>query len=149
MKILILIMISWMGLAQAADVRFECGEYEIQGIIRLDQKKHVLKMYEGSLSEVTFTLAKDLEVLSEVYVNEPITLRGKIMKPIVNYRGHIDSLLTVKQVKSLFAPEAPLTARYMRDDIQKRVPDPLVPETDSGLRLLKKLSCSTTDPRSH
>lgn len=149
MKYLFIIFASWMSFSQAAEIKFECGEYEIQGVIRQHQKKYFLKMYEGSLSEVTFTLAKDLEVLSEVYKDEPVILRGKIMSPIVGYKGHIDSLLSPKEVENIFSPQAPLTARYMRDDIKKRVPDPLVPETDSGLRLLKKISCSTTGSHSN
>lgn len=149
MKYLFLLFASWMSLSYATDAKFECGEYEIQGVIRQHQKKYVLKMYEGSLSEVTFTLAKDLEALSEVYKDESVILKGRIMRPIAEYRGHVESLLTAKQVENLFAPEAPLTARYMREDIQKRVPDPLVPETDSGLRLIKKISCSTTGAHSN
>lgn len=149
MKYLILILTFWLNQASAQENSFVCGEYQIQGVIRQHQKQYLLKMYEGSLSEVTFTLAKDLEVLSEVYKDEPVTLKGKILSPILGYRGHVDSLLTKKQVESLFSADAPLTARYMRDDIQKRVPDPLVPETDSGLRLIKKISCSTTGAHSN
>lgn len=121
---------------------FKCGKYELDGVIKKVDGKNVLKLYEGSMSEVTFSLAPDLAELAEVFVDSTVTVKGKLLAPVKEYRGHVSSLLSEKEIKALTAPDKPSTARFMRDDIKQRVGDPLHPDMDSGMRLVKEMPCS-------
>lgn len=140
-KTLLVVCIQFIAVTTFAAEPFACGEYEFKGVLRKVDGKNVLKLYEGSLSETTMSLSADLQELAEVNLGNPVTLKGKMFKPVEAYRGEIESTLTEKQIKELTAPDKPYTARFMRDDIKERVPDPLDPAMDSGMKLIKKLPC--------
>lgn len=144
-KTLLALWISSTAVAIAAEEKFKCGEYEFTGVLRKVEGKNVLKLYENSLSEVTLTLAPDLEDLASIHINNSVKLRGKMYMPIKTYQGHVESLLTPEQIKDLTAPNKPSVARYMRDDIKPRVADPLHPDLDSGMKLIKALPCRKND----
>ncbi|KYG60749.1 hypothetical protein AZI85_12220 [Bdellovibrio bacteriovorus] len=124
-----------------ADEKFKCGEYEFKGVIKQVDGNSVLKLYEGSMSETVFSLAPDLAEVASVYKDSAVTLKGKLFEPAKNYRGKIESTKTAEEIKELTSEDKPYTARFMRDDIKERVPDPLHPDMDSGMKLVKAESC--------
>lgn len=128
--------------ATHAKDQFQCGEYAISGVIKKHADHLVVKLYEETMSEVILSLPQDLEEAAEIYENRAVTINAKMMAPIKNRRGEIESLLSAAEVKALFAADQPYSARYFREDLKERVPDPLHPEHDSGLVLLKELPCS-------
>ncbi|WP_413943744.1 hypothetical protein [Bdellovibrio sp. HCB-162] len=139
----------WMSLVSInafAQNDFKCGEYEFMGVIRKVDGKNVLKLYEGSMSEAILTLSPDLEELAEVNLGNSVTLKGKMFAPVKTYRGKIESMLSEKEIQDLTAANKPYTARFMRDDIKERVADPLHPDMDSGMKLIKELPCSGREP---
>ncbi|KHD88557.1 MAG: hypothetical protein OM95_08615 [Bdellovibrio sp. ArHS] len=139
--LLMMWILSLPGLVQA-DEKFKCGEYEFKGVIKEVEGRPVLKLYEGSMSETVLTLPPDLAEIASVYKNTAVTLKGKLFEPVKNYRGQIASLKTAEEIKELTSEDKPYTARFMRDDIKERVPDPLHPDMDSGLKLVKEEACS-------
>ncbi|WII73886.1 hypothetical protein QJS83_08345 [Bdellovibrio sp. 22V] len=145
-KSLLTMWICLLPLGVFAQDNFKCGEYEFKGVLRKMDEKVVLKLYEGSMSEAVLTLASDLEELASVYVDNPVTLKGRLYEPVKNYRGHVESLKTAAEIKELTSPDKPYTARFMRDDINRRVPDPLHPDMDSGMKLVKEGSCGGREP---
>lgn len=145
-KTLLTLWISLFAISSHADEPFKCGEYEFYGTLRKHEGKNVLKLYEGSLSETIMSLSPDLQDLAEVHMDDSVILTGKMFEPVKNYRGKIESMLTAEQVKELTAPGKPYTARFMRDDIKERVADPLHPDMDSGMKLIKELSCNGREP---
>ncbi|MNJ90993.1 hypothetical protein D3C87_86360 [compost metagenome] len=139
-----LLIMTTLGLSVAKaqlPPRTVCGEYEVQGTIRKSEKDFVVKLYEGSISEVVFTLAPDLNELASIYPDTAITLRAKLLKPVEGFRGHLDSLKTAAQIKEMTEGKA-YSERFARDDMKERVPDPLHPEMDSSFKLIKELPCS-------
>lgn len=147
-KTLLMMWIAAFSVTSLADEKFKCGEYEFTGVLRKFEGKNVLKLYEGSMSEVILSLSPDLAELAEVNMGNAVTLKGKMYDPIKTYRGSIESMLTEKEIKELTAPDKPYTARFMRDDIKERVPDPLHPDMDSGMKLIKELPCGGREPNS-
>lgn len=133
------LLLSAFSFANAEE--FKCGEYVIDGVVKKVSDKIVLKLYEGTMSEVTLDLAEDLSEGSEIYLNKPVTLKGKMFAAVKEYRGKVESLLSEKEIKALRAPGRPYSDRFMRDDIKERVPDPLHPDLDSGIKLVKSTAC--------
>lgn len=126
------------------DVRaseFKCGEYEFTGVIKKHEGKNALKLYEGTMSEITLTLAPDLEEAVSIYENKSVWLKGHLWAPVKDTRGHVESLLSAEEIHKLTGPDQPYTARFLRADIKERVPDPLHPDLDSGMSLVKETSC--------
>ncbi|XGC80942.1 hypothetical protein ACES2L_00395 [Bdellovibrio bacteriovorus] len=138
----------WILLAtsQSYAEKFKCGRYELDGVIKKVDGKNVLKLFPGSMSETTLTLAPDLQELAEVFVDNSVTVKGKILSPIKDYQGTVSSLLSEKEIKALTAPDKPSTARFMRDDIKQRVADPLHPDLDSRMKLVKEMPCTGEQP---
>lgn len=120
---------------------FQCGLYEVKGVIRVLDGKNVIKIYEDSLKEIVFTLDPDLEELAKVNIDEHVTAIGFIHKPVEKYKGHLSTQLNEKELKALRDPNKPLAARFMRNDIARRVIDPLHPDQESGYKLLKNGKC--------
>lgn len=145
-KILFIMWISSFAVSVNAANEFKCGEYEIAGVIRKVDGQNVLKIYEGSMSEAVLGLAPDLAELAEVYLDSAVTLKGRMQEPVKNYKGKVESLLTAEEIKNLTSPDKPYTARFMREDIKDRVPDPLHPDLDSGLKLIKEGPCGEPKP---
>lgn len=127
--------------ATHAKERFQCGEYAISGIIKKHADHFVVKLYEETMSEVILSLPQDLEGAAEIYENRAVTINAKMVAPIKNRRGEAQSLMSATEVKALLAADQPYSARYFREDLKERVPDPLHPDQDSGLVLLKELPC--------
>lgn len=126
------------------DVRaseFKCGEYEFTGVIKKFEGKNALKLYDGTMSEITLTLAPDLEEAVSIYENKAVWLKGRLFAPVKDTRGHVESLLSAEEVQKLMGPDQPYTARFLRADIKERVPDPLHPDLDSGMSLVKETPC--------
>ena len=128
--------------AQAAE-KFKCGEYNIHGVVKKSVDHFVLKLYEGSMSEITLSLPQDLEEAIQIYEDRAVTLHAKMMAPVKNMKGQVQSLLTDEEVKKLLSSDQPYSARFFREDIQERVPDPLRPELDSGMVLIKETPCDS------
>lgn len=120
---------------------FQCGVYEFKGIIRVLDGQNVVKIHEDSLKEVVFTLDADLEELAKVNIDEHVTVIGYLYKPVEKFRGHIATQLNEKELKELRDPSKPLAARFMRNDIARRVIDPLHPDQESGYKMLKTSKC--------
>lgn len=145
-KILLTMWITVGASSVLAEQAFKCGQYELTGVIRKVEGQNVMKLYEGSMSEAILTLAPDLSELAEVYLDRSVTLKGILKAPVKNYRGFIESTLTPAEIKDLMSPNKPYTARFMRDDIKERVPDPLHPDLDSGMKLIKERPCGGRNP---
>ncbi|UXR65660.1 hypothetical protein EZJ49_05280 [Bdellovibrio bacteriovorus] len=124
-----------------AQENFKCGEYDITGVVKKSDGKFVLKLFEGSMSEITLALPADLEAAAQVYENKAVLLKAKMMAPVKDTQGSVVSLLSEDEVKKLLGPDSPYSARFLREDIKERVPDPLHPDLDSGMMLTKELSC--------
>lgn len=123
----------------------ECGEYEFQGTLRKVGSEYRLVMFEGSMSEVQFTLSPDLNEVAGIYPDTAVTIKGKLLAPIKNQRGSIETLKTAQELKDLQAKT--YSERLSRDDVRERVPDPLHPEVDSSLKLMKKLACAGAETK--
>ncbi len=140
-KVLFMVWISFTLIFPMASAQtVSCGEYEFKGVLRKVEGRNVLKLYESSLKEVTFSLAPDLADLAELNLNRAVILKGKMLAPIEEDRGRIESTLTAKQLKTLSALE--------RTDIQPTTQDPLDPAMDSGMKLIKKLPCKGSESSS-
>ena len=139
--LLISLLLSVCAVNANAEEEFKCGEYAVEGAVKKVGEKFVLKLYEGTMSEVTLDLADDLAEGSEIYLNKPVTIKGKMFAPVKEYRGRLESLLSEIEVKALRAPGRPYSDRFMRDDIKERVPDPLHPDLDSSIKLVKSTAC--------
>lgn len=107
--------------AFAADP-FKCGEYSIKGVVKKDADHFVLKLYEGTLSEVILSLPADIEDSIQIFENRAVTLSGRMMAPVKNTRGAIQSIKSI-------------------GDVTERVPDPLRPSRDSAMTLLEEIPC--------
>lgn len=136
----------FLGTLKAGAEDFKCGEYEISGVIKKVEGKFALKLYEGSMSEVVLSLSPDLEELAGIYENRAVLLRGRMSAPVSLMRGKVDSLLSAEELRKLTAPDQPYSARFLRSDIKERVPDPLHPDLDSGLKLIKEMACGERAP---
>lgn len=147
-KILFMMWISMDSSVSLASSDFKCGEFEIQGVIRKVDGKNALKLYEGSQSETTLMLDSDLEEVAGLYVDSSVTLRGRLQAPVKNYQGQVESNLSPEEVKALRSSDQPYSARFVRDDIKERIPDPLHPEMDSGMKLIKEMPCGSRGPSS-
>lgn len=143
-KTLLISVMLGFSVKSFAQERFKCGEYDITGVVKKSDGKFVLKLYEGSMSEITLSLPVDLEAAAQVYENKAVLLKAKMMAPVKDTRGVVQSLLSDEEVKKLLGPESPYSARFLREDIKERVPDPLHPDLDSGMILTKELSCDGT-----
>lgn len=145
-KSLFIVWISFFSLHSLAQATFKCGEYEIQGVLQKVEGKNVLKLFEGSANETILSLAPDLEELAEVHLGEAVTLKGRMREAIKNSRGAVESNLSEEEIKTLAAPDKAYSERFMRDDIKERVPDPLHPESDSSIKLVKEIPCGALKP---
>lgn len=145
------LLIVWISLVPfngfAEQKAFKCGEYEIFGVIRKVDGENVIKIYEHSQSEAILSLSPDLAELADMYLDQAVILKGKILIPIKNYRGTAESLLTAEELQELTSPEKPYTARLMREDIRERVADPYRPDADSGLKMMKPLPCRAQEKK--
>lgn len=141
-KTLLVLWIPLLSLPATAQEDFKCGSYEIKGVLRKYEGQNVIKLYEGSLSETILTLAPDLQELASINLDNPVLLKGRMYQPVSKYRGHVESMLSSAEVKALTAAEKPYTERFMRDDIKERVPDPIHPDMDSGIKLIAAGPCS-------
>lgn len=140
-KTLFITLITVLSLDAFAQESFKCGEYDISGVVKKSDGKFVLKLYEGTMSEITLSLPVDLEQAVQVYENKSVLLRAKMMAPVKDTQGTVQSLLSDEEVKKLLGPDSPYSARFLRDDIKERVPDPLHPDLDSGMKLTKETPC--------
>ncbi|MGE5084672.1 MAG: hypothetical protein ACM3MG_00115 [Bacillota bacterium] len=134
------------ALGVSAAEKFKCGEYNINGVVKRSADHFVIKLYEGSMSEVVLLLPPDLEEAVQVYEDRAVVLHAKIMTPVKNMRGQVQSLLSDEEAKKLLSPEQPYAARFFREDIKERVPDPLHPEFDSRMLLVKEAPCQNRAP---
>ena len=141
-KTLLITLLAVFSLESFAQESFKCGEYDISGVIKKSDGKFVLKLYEGSMSEITLSLPVDLEQAAQVYENKTVLLKAKMMAPVKDTQGAVQSLLSDEEVKKLLGPDSPFSARFLRDDIKERVADPLHPDLDSGMILTKELPCA-------
>ncbi len=120
---------------------FVCGEYVLNGVIGSRESQPVLVLYKGSMSEVVYKIPKELHPLALSLNEQPVALHGRILNPTRNRRGEV--LVT----KLIATPVAGITegerfiANYFREDLYDRVPDPLYPDKDSKIELIKKLPC--------
>lgn len=142
-------LLLFSGLSVQAAEKFKCGEYNIHGVVKKSADHFVLKLYEGSMSEVILSLPQDLEEAIQIYEDRAVTLQAKMMAPVKNMRGQVQSLLSGEEVKKLLSSDQPYSARFFREDIQERVPDPLHPELDSGMVLIKEIPCDSRAPSSN
>lgn len=140
-KTLFITLILGFSLKAFAQENFKCGEYDLTGVVKKSDGKFVLKLYEGSMSEITLSLPVDLEAAAQVYENKAVLLKAKMTAPVKDTRGSVHSLLSDDEVKKLLGPDSPYSARFLREDIKERVPDPLHPDLDSGMMLTKELPC--------
>jgi hypothetical protein len=104
----------------------KCGNYAIDGVIRHEGTKAVLKIYENSISETVFQLDADLTEEALLMKDTPVTLTGRLSTPVKDYRGSLQALKPAVEIK-------------------ERVPDPANPMKDSQMRLLKEVPCSKKD----
>lgn len=140
-KTLLVTLLSFSHHPAWAQQAFKCGEYEISGVVRKSEEHLVVKLYEGTMSETVLSLPSDLEEAAQVFEDSSVTLRAKLLAPIKNQRGQVKSMLSDDEVKKLLAEDQPYSARFLREDFQERVPDPLRPEKDSGMKLVKQMQC--------
>jgi hypothetical protein len=136
------LVILWICLTTSqtfAKESFQCGEYEFQGRIRNVDNRKVLKLNEESLNETTLALGGDLSTLAEMYVDDFVTVKGRLFQAIEGYKGQIYPLQEAqKETKS----DSTFSERYSREDIKKREADPLHPDLESSVKLLKAGPCS-------
>ncbi|MBO9666717.1 MAG: hypothetical protein J7501_07865 [Bdellovibrio sp.] len=112
--------------AESSTTGTKCGNYVIDGVIRHEGTKAVLKIYENSVSETVFQLDPDLTEEALFMKDTPVTLTGRLSRPVKEYRGSLQAL------------KPPVA-------IKERVPDPAHPMKDSQMRLLKEVPCSKKD----
>lgn len=140
------VLVLFCALCVHATEKFKCGEYSIRGLVKKSADHFVVKLYEGSMSEVTLSLPLDLEEAIQIYEDRPVTLHAKMLAPVKNMQGQVQSLLSEEEAKNLLSSDQPYSARFFREDIQERVPDPLRPELDSGMDLIKETPCGKSTP---
>lgn len=118
--------------ASTVDLKDRCGVVELDGYLRKDGESFVLKIYEKSRSEIVFKLDKNFDSLAGLFVNEAVRVKGELKKPVEKYRGEL----------SMLGPIAtgPFDT-FNRDDIGSRVPDPISPQKDSGVKFIEEKKC--------
>lgn len=118
-----------------------CGHYEVNGTIVKQGKEPVLKIASTS-GETILTFDSDLGEVAQVFMDKTVTVEGRILAPVDKKRGHIQSLKTAKEIAEIRAKDKAYTARFDRNDVRERTPDPLHPEWEAGFKLVNKLPCS-------
>ena len=117
-----------------------CGEYEVNGVIAKQGKLRVLKI-KGVNGEITMDLDEDLEEVSQIFMDKAVIVNGKILSPLEKNRGLLQSTKTAKEIAEMRTKDKPFSARFDRNDIRERTPDPLHPEWEAGFKLVNKLPC--------
>jgi hypothetical protein len=140
-KTLVILWISGTTSQVYAKTDFVCGDYEFRGIIRKQDGKKFLKLYEGAMNETTFTLSPDLAKLAEMYLDDPVTVKGRLFKPIEAQRGHIESMTEATSQEQASLNGETFNDRYSREDIKTREVDLLHADLDSSVKLLKEGPC--------
>lgn len=141
----ITLVILWISLPTRevlAKEDFKCGEYEVKGVIRKIEGKKVVRLNEGSMNETTLSLSEDLSSLAEMYVDDPVTVKGVLLAPIEGDKGHVHSVKAAEVAKES-KQDSGFSERYARDDIKTREVDPLHPDLDSSVKLLKERPCGS------
>jgi hypothetical protein len=85
-----------------AKATFECGKYELRGILRQgeivnQETQWVYKINEGTMSEKTFVFKsfKEFKKVSS-FLNQPTVLRATLLDPMDATDGKIDQVYFVK-----------------------------------------------------
>ena len=114
-KILFVLNLLWSTTLFAQD--FEgCGVYVFKGVLRED--KYIVN--EGTKSEMVFELADNQDFLNlSVFLNEPSTFKGRIIKQMDGTRGLLKG----------------------SSEISKRFPNPLDTSADIGITKIKSSVC--------
>jgi hypothetical protein len=118
-----------------------CGIYAVRGYIRKLRDHYVLRTLENSYSETSFLLDDDLNEVAALYVDKAVDMTGEIQFPIQNYQGALHSTKSEYEIQRVRAPGMPYAARFIRDDIIERVPDPVTIEKDSGFKTIQVSKC--------
>ena len=118
-----------------------CGIYVVRGYIRKLRDHYVLRTLENSYSETSFILDEDLGEVAALYVDKAVDLKAEIHFPIRNYQGALSSTKSEYEIRRLREPGMPYAARFIRDDIIERVPDPITVEKDSGFKTVQVSKC--------
>jgi hypothetical protein len=130
------------SIALGQDAEFSvCGHYEVNGTIVKQGKEPVLKISSTS-GETILSFDSDLGEVAQVFMDKTVTVEGRILSPVSNNRGHLQSLKTAKEAAALRAKGKAYTDRFDRNDVRERTPDPLHPEWEAGFKLVNKLPCS-------
>jgi hypothetical protein len=116
----------------------KCGIFEFSGVFGKSSDTAVFKMYEGTRSEIQFSLDTGLSRVANVYDGQSVVFEAKLEYPVKKQRGALSISESVVQSQDLM-PFLSLTK------VRQRVPDPLHPSRDSQMRLLKELPCSKND----
>ena len=103
----------------AANANLVCGEYKISGVARMIKNTPYLVINEHTLSEYILSLPISEEPKIAPYINRPFELTALIEKKFNGTKGQIKSL----------------------KGITHRIPNPLGQQPDTGLKLIKKITC--------
>lgn len=117
-----------------------CGLYEVYGTIRKTAAGHIVLINTGA-TEVQLSLDSDLNEVASVFVDKSVTIDGRILSPLAENRGLLQSSKSAKEIADMRAKGKPYSARFERNDIRDRTPDPLHPEWEAGFKLVNKLPC--------
>lgn len=97
----------------------DCGEYEVRGIVRSNDKGYGIVVNEKTMSEMTIALPLREQLKILPYADKPMSAVMVLDKKFDGTKGESDNLISIKN----------------------RIPDPLRP-ADTGLALLKKMECN-------
>lgn len=97
-----------------------CGEANLKGVIKeLEKGKLYIVVNEGTKSQIVFSTDKKLEPSLIPYENKPVTLNATIAKLKGLTKGYISAM----------------------QNIEHRVPNPLMGAKDTSLTMIKKNEC--------
>ena len=118
-----------------------CGEYQLEGYVRVIDGQMSLSLMDGGQSRIALRMSPELSERSRPFLDRAVKLKARLTKPVQNLEGRIESLDRAAAEALLKDPKAPKGFKMMSKDISSRVADPLRPEKDGKATLLRPENC--------
>ena len=100
----------------------DCGEYIVSGVVRIRPEGMLVVVHEKTRSEQTISLKLEDQSTASVYLDSPMTIGLLLDKAFDGTKGQAD---------------------HITQKIERRIPNPLFPNKDTGYLLVKKMECKT------
>ena len=100
----------------------DCGNYLVSGVVRIRPEGMQIVVHEKTRSEQTISLKLEDQSSAAVYLDSPIIIGLLLDKAFDGTKGQAD---------------------HITQKIERRIPNPLFPNKDTGYQLIKKMECKS------